>query len=417
MNKKYAFILGNNTALSVAEVYEVLKRKKVLFSVLDISKEAMLLECPDLKDTTDLKDFGGTIKIVEIFSETEKDDIPGLVTLISEMISKDPKKSKKYRVGISVYDLNAEKKSIYRVKKSINFLNINIKKSLKEKDVNISFIRTDKRALSSASVLKNKLTRENGKEICLFVQSKSISLGKTIDVQNIDLYTKLDIGRPQRDLVSGTTPPKLAKIMINLAGKDAGATMIDPFCGSGTFIQEMLLLGYKKIYSCDISEKAIKDTEENLKWLEKEVSLDTSSVEIFRYDAKKLSERFERPTVDAVVTETYLGPPLRSVPSDTELSEISKELSSLFASVLMELGKIIKESGRIVMAIPLFNQKGRKVFLPIEKSIKDAGFKTVNLLKEGKYTNPGQFSQRETLIYSRLDQLVFREIIVLEKTD
>lgn len=412
MNKKYAFVLGNNTALSIAEIYEVLKRERIKFLALERSREILLIECSEINDKF-MEDLGGTIKIIEMFHESRTDDIPDLIEPISKMIQSE-KKSIKYRIGISVYDLNANKKPLSRATKSIYFLNINLKKNLKKEGTNLAFLKTKERALSSASVLKNKLVQDNGAEISLIVSGGQVLLGKTIAVQNIDLYTKLDVGRPKRDMVSGTTPPKLAKIMINLAGKGKDAVLCDPFCGSGTYVQEMILLGYNKVYASDISEKAVEDTAENISWLEREFIKKGARVKIFQADARKLSgEKDEK--IDAVVSETYLGPPLTHAPDKQSLSETISEISSLFIDSIKEIKKVTANDTRLVMAIPVFNISGKKIFLPVEEDIEKSGYKIVNLLKGEKNISPNQYSERNTFIYSRPDQLVYREILVLEK--
>src|SRR3989344_7958542 len=84
-------------------------------------------------------------------------------------------------------------------------------------------------------------------------------LAKTCAVQEFEEYSQRDYGRPGRGLVFGSMPPKLAKIMINLAQLPASATILDPFCGSGTILQEALLLGYQNVIGSDVSTKAVAD--------------------------------------------------------------------------------------------------------------------------------------------------------------
>jgi hypothetical protein len=51
--------------------------------------------------------------------------------------------------------------------------------------------------------------------------------------------------------------PQLAKCLLNLAGKEEGATLLDPFCGSGTSLLEGYLNGFAA-YGCDMHPLAAK---------------------------------------------------------------------------------------------------------------------------------------------------------------
>lgn len=100
----------------------------------------------------------------------------------------------------------------------------------------------------------------------------------TLAVQDFEEYRFLDFGRPQRDMVSGSMPPKLAKIMLNLSGVKIDQAILDPFCGSGTMIQQALLLGFTNIVGSDASPKAVEDTKKNLNWLGSKLNLKYSNL-------------------------------------------------------------------------------------------------------------------------------------------
>ncbi len=52
--------------------------------------------------------------------------------------------------------------------------------------------------------------------------------------------------------------------------------ILDPFCGSGTILQEAMLLGFKNIYGSDKDKRAIANSKENINWLKKEYKLSNS---------------------------------------------------------------------------------------------------------------------------------------------
>ncbi len=259
----------------------------------------------------------------------------------------------------------------------------------------------------------------DGIEGVIVVSKKNILIGKTIAVKDIYLYNKLDMGRPVRDIVSGTTPPKLAKIMINLTCKNFDALMVDLFCGSGTILQEMLLLGYKNVIGSDISQKAIDDTKKNLNWLNQNFIKNGAKYKIYQADARATNKFLKPNTVDAVVSEGYLGPPLRAYLKTDQLNKLIADLSNLYCSVFENLYKILKKDGVVVLALPIFKTRDNLRLLPIMKGVKSSGFKIFNPLNtlnnrvQGFYK---YFTERESIIYSRPDQLVLREIIVLKKS-
>ena len=115
--------------------------------------------------------------------------------------------------------------------------------------------------LSSATSFHNHLTSETKIEL-LKVGGRYY---RVIQVQNINAYARRDQERPARDAKVGMLPPKLAQILINLAGElRSGATVLDPFCGTGVVLQEALLMGYRA-YGTDVSERMVEYSQRNFR--------------------------------------------------------------------------------------------------------------------------------------------------------
>lgn len=410
--KKYAFVLGRNTALSIAEILEVFKRDHREFQLISYSKEVLIIEVTEISNLS-LKGLGGTIKIAEIFEEVAKSGeiLPKISDYLQDQVQ-DPEK--KYHLGLSIYRLFGGKRTGEKLFRGLRSTYIDLKNEFKEKDYKLAFTQVKGRTLNSASVLKNKLIGDNGAEICLIASENKVFIARTLQVQDVDFFSKIDFGRPVRDTVSGTTPPKLAMIMVNLAGKDKNSIMHDPFCGSGTYVQAMKLLGYAKIYGTDKSEKAIADSRQNMDWLVKEFKFDVSGVQIFQADVRELSPKIQE-KVDGVVAEGYLGPALKKEAGEAEIKEISTELLGLYKEALTELKKITAEDTRIVLALPIFHSLEKNYFLELEPILQKVGLKIINLLDGIGDFSAEVMSSRHTFIYSRPDQRVFREILVLEK--
>lgn len=412
-NKQYVYILGSNPALSASEVFSVFYDARQ--NTVDISDDVLLVKGEEIAPQT-INNLGGTIKIAEVISQIPKNNYQPqeIIGRVCDYIKgQNISDSKKYHVGISIYNLGGSKSFLNRLVRSIRFFYVNIKKECAKNGQKIAFLNTKGNTLNSASVLKNDLLKENGSEFIVISSPSVIYLAKTIAVQDVDEYTKRDVGRPKRDLVSGTTPPKLAKLMINLAGVKKG-TVLDPFCGSGTFLQEMALLGFEKIYGSDFSQKAIEDTKENINWLKNEFNV-KSSIEVNLIDALKLGESYKPSSIDAIVSEVYLGPPLKKSLESAEQEKLVSDLSAMYQKVLEEIAKVLKSDGTVVLALPIFKNGTRLTLLQIDDAIKASGFVAVNQKEgmRGKFSN--LFTHRGSIIYSRPDQLVLREILVLKK--
>ena len=94
----------------------------------------------------------------------------------------------------------------------------------------------------------------------------------------------------------------------------------------GYFVQEALMMGYRRIFGGDLSAKAVADTKKNMGWLYEKYGLKEKEVKIQLSDAKELKKIFAADSIDAVITEPYLGPPLKPSVSVVEILAIIQEL-------------------------------------------------------------------------------------------
>lgn len=211
----------------------------------------------------------------------------------------------------------------------------------------------------------------------------------------------------------GLMPPKLAKIMLNLARADKHDTLLDPFCGFATILEEAMLWGYKNLIGSDINAETLAGAKENLEWLVKNYQLPTTKYQLTECDARRLSQKFSPHSIDAIITEPYLGPPLRGKETPEKIQKIIKELSNLYLTSFREFKKIIKPSGRVVILFPVFHTEKQNFFLPILDEIKKIGFNVADPLpKDFKKYNFIKITPRNSILYFRPDQLVWREIFI-----
>lgn len=356
-----------------------------------------------MKDLMDR--LGGTIKIGKIIDAAEGNKLVFKTLTVDRIMDKYlPQTDQKITFGFSLYKTGGTYSNSFE--KDVTRNGIQIKMGLKRKGHNARFVTAKDKTLSSVIVGENKLI-ERGADICIFFKEDKILIGKTIAVQDYKSFGKFDYGRPSADPKSGMLPPKVARIMVNLSQIKSDGILLDPFCGSGTILQEALLLGVKKVIGSDISPRAISDTENNLQWVASEQKLSEKNYRVFQSDVRELP-KILKSKVDAIVAEPYLGPPLRGSESVIQLQENIKELSKLYIESFRNFQNLLKEDGKIVIIFPVMKKDNKEYYLPILEDISKLGFQIK------KYTGS---SPRGGYLYSRPDQKVMREIFVFERKD
>lgn len=364
--RKLVFIFGNNAALSQAEIRAVTGAS---FSVVN---DLFGIIETDTQQLVDINKLGGTIKIAELIGEdiTPEPIVAALLAAPS---------AGRINFGIS----------FYRCRPSL--IGMKVKGALAERGVRSRLVTSREPVLSSVIVTKEKCQE--------FLILENKYLARTIAVQDFEEYGRRDFGRPERDMYSGTLPPKLCQIMLNLAKQPASARILDPFCGSGTMIQEALLLGYITIIGSDASPRAIADTKRNLEWLAG-TGIDCSHVELLQADVRDIDRRIKSGPVDAVITEPYLGPPLKGSEPRQRLEQIQAELTALYHDACVALSRIVKPGGVLVMVFPAMRYRNETLHLPYERIL---------------HQTPWRRLDDGTLVYKRADQKLWRFVGILQR--
>ena len=358
--------------------------------------------------------FGSILKTGEVVLEIGSTGWRKISEKIVNLFVSDFSDSKnKITLGISVYNSKIEPSEIQKTASII-------KQKLKRTEVSVRVIPSKTAALSTAVSHNNKLGLSDNKiEIIVIIKNNKAIVAISEGAQNITAYAKRDQNRPKRDAFVGMLPPKLAQTMINLAvgpnqpqiwlqnrdfAKIDGKTpkLLDPFCGTGTVLQEAILKGFTA-YGSDLNPKMVDYTKENIKWLEKSFrphgkfgSVETADATTNTWDyANNLS---------SVVCETYLGQPFSAPPSPQKLAEVRENCNKIISNFLKNLASQIPEGTQICIAIPAWRQKnGEFSHLPLVDFTQKLGYNR----KEFMRVNP------QDLIYYREDQVVARELLVL----
>ena len=389
--KTIGFVLGRETALCAAEIFALLERGQTSYKVEFFKPPILIISQFETIYPFGINKLGGTIKIFQVLDININNDQLQKVLFDLEI----PQTDQRINFGLSGYG-KISQKFIYRIGKEL-------KNHYLEKGLKARLVTGKSLDLSSVIVTENKLLTR-GFELILIKNQDSYILGKTIAVQDYKEYGKRDFGRPKRDDRNGLLPPKVAQIMINLAQASKDATIYDPFCGSGTILQEALLLGYKNVFGSDISEKQIADTRDNLAWLGASIcSINMAENHLFVADATTHRPDF---LTGAIVSEGDLGKPNQKTIKEAEI-EI-KKLAIFYEKAINNLIGVIFVNGVIVLAIPFFIINEKHYYLPIIDKLK--GCKIDNPLPKDIRVN---LSPRNTLTYRRSGQFVGREILIL----
>jgi tRNA G10 N-methylase Trm11 len=312
--------------------------------------------------------------------------------------------SQRVHYGISLYQSGGKDQVMAEMRPQIYRLLRLIKDTLAEKGILSRFPNQAEDTLSSASVVKNKLL-EQGAEVDLIVTQDRLLITKTVAVQEFEAFSERDYGRPVRDMQSGVMPPKLARMMLNLSQAKKDAEILDPFCGSGTMLQEAVYLGYKNITGSDASEKAIADTQKNIDWLANRETLEDVSITLAKADVTKLAEKFGNGVFNAIITEPYLGPNFKMMPLAQDVKKIQEQLMVLYVNAWKQFSSVLKSSGVVVMILPVHNVRNQYIPLPILDEITKLGFTQQTLSQ-----NP-----RKSLQIGNKYDFVLREIVKFVK--
>ncbi|MBI2436304.1 MAG: hypothetical protein HYV41_00980 [Candidatus Magasanikbacteria bacterium] len=413
----YLFILGHQPHISVAELKAIFSQYNISYITEKQTPEHLLIETSKKLDTQELIDkLGGTIQIGEYILST----LSPKETIIHELGKCDGK------IHFSISGNNAKR------------LALEIKKELKKDGKSVRYVE----AKNTATILHNNLV---DKKSHFIISGTDVFV--TTAIQDIEDFSRRDYDRPGSDSTSGMLPPKLARIMINLAQADTSATLLDPFCGSGTILTEALSLGYTKLIGSDLSTKAISDTRQNIEWMltgnpplggrtmeqlssrahfdfdelpfgSEPLRVEDSrivvtqrnqvegwdNIQLIESDATNLSKYINPNSVTAIISEPYMGKPLRGNETKTQLHTQANELAKLYIKSFEQFHKILKKNGHAIFVIPKFKFNKEWISINCLDQIKKIGFELVPF-----------DSTHESLLYHRPKQFVGREIWKFKK--
>lgn len=392
---KYAFVLGHVPQLSQAEVVRVLQAENFGLKVILLTDQVLIMETNQELEVRELMArLGGTVKIAQIIDQVSGDR---LIQSIKEIIvqkskiknqNNNVKIKNRFQFGFSLYG-KADIKEFQNV-------GLGVKRILKEQGTPCRFVVSKEKSLSAVIIKKEHLL-DQGLDLVIIANQGEYYLGGTVAIQDFEAYSTRDYGRPSRDDKSGMLPPKLAQIMINLSQVDQNDVILDPFCGSGTVLQEALMLGYKNIIGSDISAKAIADCRNNNSWLKTKYNFKIDGVKIYELDVRNLEHKVGPASVDAIITEPYLG----EAQNSKLKTQSMEKLGELYINAFSQFYKVLRPGNRVVIVLPIIQGQKMEILDAIQK---------IGFTREPLSDNP-----RLSIVYGREGQRVEREIFVFKK--
>lgn len=390
-------LLGRQPALGIAEL-ESLYGADIIHPLGD---QAALLDIDHTEVT--FNRLGGTVKLARLLTVIASTDWKKVEQHLHENAAKHSTflPEGKMSIGLSVYGLNVNPARI-------NATALSLKKLIKETGRPVRVVPNKTPDLSSAQVLHNGLTSARAWELLCIRHGQQTYIAQTTDVQDITAYAARDQARPKRDARVGMLPPKLAQLIINLAvgqvdtigGMRYAVCILDPFCGTGVILQEAILMGYK-VYGTDLNQRMIDYTDINLKWLSEASRILHDAYRLQTGDATNYTwEHF-----DAIAAETYLGRPFSALPKPEILADVMQDVDTIHKKFLRNMAKQTKPGFRMCIAVPAWKTSNGFKHLKTLDHLTDLGYTRLRFVHV----------DNKDLIYHRENQIVARELVVLQR--
>jgi len=394
----YLFLLGRDKELSKLELAIYLQKNKISYSIISNSEKYLILDIKEKeKELVNLtQNLGGIVRVCKIYISAKK--------ITKEIIDKlDFNVPKKFNYTISSIDINQREieaveqllKQSFKEEKAKAVYKKPINHSEKKSKFNINYIANPDNYYSWKI--------ENGLELFVIKNSDTYYFARTISCFDPKQNIIKDKGRPAIKEMYNTSF-RLVSIMINLLGLEKGKTIVDPFCGTGTFLIEGLIKGYS-VVGIDVDQEMVEASNKNVSWAIKEFKLKGN------YKIIKGNSGTSKFQADASVFEPYMGPFLRKAINIDKARATIKELNDIYFQVFENLSKQLPKKSKVVCILPELKTFDNKV-VPINWAVYEKnGFSLVDVSKINR-----DLVLRNPINYSTPSgSMINRKIYILEK--
>lgn len=381
MSDKFIFLLGNTPDLSLRELEAILPEAE--FEVLSTQLVRTTLTEKDFTPAQLIEILGGTVKIFQELKALEPGSEFDIIrTEVCEVIRFEHIKD------FALAEIGRDHLEVIEAGE--------IKALLKRDGINTRYIEGSRHGLSSAVLSHQKVT-----EVVIIQAENLLVVTKTVGVQDIDQWTLRDRMKPYADRKKGMLPPKVARMMVNLAvgpNPDTDSILLDPFCGSGTILLEGLERQIQVIGS-DLDIASATGSRNNIEWYRDQIIETLNEAAVYNQDATRLILP-KGQKVTYLVTEPFLGKPK---PQPDQLANIFKGIEKLYLGAFKHWRTILAPGAKIVCIFPAV------------LSDHTPGYPTVTLKAlVDKLVQFGYTTTSESVVYHRPQAVISRQIYQFE---
>ncbi|MHA2069318.1 MAG: TRM11 family SAM-dependent methyltransferase [Candidatus Thorarchaeota archaeon] len=444
----YAFVLGKNWLLSLAELVVYVRDRGLADGVKDYSRTAAIVEIEETLDDEQLVEIqsalGGCFKTGRVVSAYDRSLAEGAFPAKGKVNKQDRKvfqeapwtgrvwrkmRGGKVKFGVSTYPMLGKQTTIDLRRFTLGLDDWTKKRILElgaRKAAYYVYEGPDKRdasrpnvALWPQSIGRHGLLTPPNAELLAMLMEDTLYIAKTIAVYDSTLQRYRDETRPFMSAEISTSP-KICRTLLTLSGARPGDTVLDPFCGTGTLLMEAAMLDMKCI-GIDIEQSMVKGAGQNLKWLGTGLGA-WIDFKLIKGDARNASKLIGG-QVDAVAFEPHLGPTYSERPTYDDASASIDELTQLYRDVLESLESCLRPGGRIAMTLPVVNTTEKQVSIDLAIMMEGTGFVVFKLLPKDAFAESAPkhrqlhvIPERSTLPERKRGQIVERNVVMLGKT-
>ena len=342
---RYLFILGRNVELSVAELKSFFSKEKINYKIISIVNNGILIETSQNLPNKIVEKLGGTISVGEVSASGTFEQIT------KELDNQKIYSGKSNKLNYVIHDFNG---------KNFEDIHLYLKSRFKEERLKATMKKlTGNVKLQEGGTAPNLCSNLIQKQYFVFENN----FGEIIETCDYDKIEKRDMGKPIRR-ESLSISPRLAKILINLSEVKENETLLDPFCGIGTILQEALLQNIKVI-GIDNDKIAVDNAKSNLNWFK----FSEQNYKLINEDSSKVRIQ----NVDAIATEPDLGELQKRIPSPEKANQIISGFEKLIINVIKNLKKNVK--GKIVFTSPLIQTGKNRIYCDFKKIASSTGLR------------------------------------------
>lgn len=376
---KFLILFGNTTLLSKLEFEATYPD----CSLEQLDEHLFMFESETALASEMIKVLGGTVKLFEVIKELDSDIKDN--TLVEEIVALLLSQSEEPYFTFT---------QIGKGQHSIS--NADIKDLIKENGKKARYFSSNP---SESALLSHK---SKATELLAFnqIEDGKLLLAQIRGVQDIDDWTNRDRSKPYADRKKGMLPPKVARMMVNIAlglwqqKNTTKPLLYDPFCGTGTVLLEAGMRNLD-VYGSDIDQQAVFGTRDNLEWFKKEYEINISS-KIFYMDASHINPEEFISKVDLLVTEPFLG---KQTPKDIELANVFKGLEKMYLGSFKSFSNVLNKGAIVAIVFPRV-QTDKRIY-SLDSLIDKLKAKGYNLLVDPViYAREGARVARQICLFS-----------------